>query len=123
MHVLGAKYKNLKIAPRGPLLVHYWNPTYVPENQNAEPGKVSFCHLPTINPGSQRTAFLKVHESTTPQALYELTLIAFLAATMSFFEPPQVPLRCLFEKIIKKSRFSDLFFLNQVIEFFNSLFR
>ena len=42
---------------------------------------------------------------------------------MSLFEPLQVPLHCLFEKIIKKSRFSDLFFLNQIIEFFNSLFR
>ena len=75
------------------------------------------------HPEPAPTAKPKRHSVTAPQALYESALIAFLAATMSFFEPLQVPLRSLFEKIIKKSRFSDLFFLNQIFEFFNSLFR
>ena len=81
------------------------------------------CSFPFSTPSMGYRENTKVYSFIALQPLNESALIAFLAATMSFFEPLQVPLRSLFEKIIKKSRFSDLFFLNQIFEFFNSLSR
>ena len=98
VHVFGAKNDfQLTRQNRAPPAPHQIS-TLLSKKEKPEPGKLFFYHLQTTFPGSHRTVFLNVYSFTAPQTLHELALLSVLAATMSFFEPPQVELLSLFEK-------------------------